>query len=324
MNKINSETEELFMEAVKRFDSGVRVTAWVTALRPAFHSVGVFPYTLGALIAYREMGHFDWSLWLLGVTAVMLIMGATHLLGECFDYQEDTIAWSGAPSRFAGGAGVVPRKMISRRSAFYGGVLCAVLAVTVGLIIWVGFDTGPWTIPLGALGIIGGVFYSAPPFRWVSTGMGEMWILVCYGFLAVAAGVYLPLGRLTPLSLLVSAPIATTIFNVIFANEYPDYDSDRQAQKKNLLSRVGREKGIWIYSFFSLTGNFFFFVSVIAGVPIEALFFYALPFALSVYCVRGFFRGDWRERSRLEIVCGMTIVVNLATTFSYIAVLAFY
>ena len=312
------------MESVKQFDSRIGVNAWFTALRPAFHLVGVFPYTLGALVAYRETGHFDWSLWLLGVTAVMLVMGATHLLGECFDYQEDTISWSGTPSRFAGGAGVVPRKMISRRSVFLGGVLCAILSVAVGLTIWIGFGTGPWTIPLGALGIIGGVFYSTPPVRWVSSGVGEMWILVCYGFLTVAAGVYLPLGRLTLLSLLVSAPIGSTIFNVIFANEYPDYDSDRLAQKRNLLSRIGREKGVWIYSFFSFTGNLFFFVSVIAGAPVQALFFYCLPFALSVYCVRGFIRGDWRDGSRLEILCAMTIVVNLATTFSYIAVFAFY
>ena len=41
---------------------------------------------------------------------------------------------------------------------------------------------------------------------------------------------------------------------------------------RNLLSRVGRERGFWIYSFFSVTGNLFFFVSVIAGVPVEARF----------------------------------------------------
>ncbi len=116
------------MEAVNQFDSRVRVRAWITAFRPAFHTVGVFPYTLGAMIAYHETGHFDWYLWLLGATAVMSVMAATHLLGECFDYREDTIAWSGVPSRFAGGAGVIPRKMISRRSAFYGGVSCAIPA----------------------------------------------------------------------------------------------------------------------------------------------------------------------------------------------------
>lgn len=310
------------MEAVSSFSSRGKLESWIIASRPAFHTVGVFPYTLGAVISYHYTGAFDWPLWLVGTVTVMLIMLATHLSGECFDHVEDRLSWGLGPSRFAGGAGVIPRKLITRRSAFLGSVISIALAIVLGLVIWIGFGTGPWTIPLGLVGIIGGFFYSSPPLRWVATGYGEIWIGVCYGFLTVAVGLYLPYGELTLLSFLVSIPIAATIFNVIFANEYPDYDSDRSANKSNLLSRVGRERGVWIYSFLSILANIFFFVSLLAGVPSIALVVYSLPMLVSFYCVRGFLRGDWKDKDRLEVLCGLGILVNLSTTFSYIIAFA--
>jgi 1,4-dihydroxy-2-naphthoate octaprenyltransferase len=235
---------------------------------------------------------------------------------------EDSISWAGFPSKFAGGAGVFPRRMLGREALFYGSLVSAGLAILSGLVIWIGFETGPWTIPFGLIGILGGFFYSSPPFRWVATGFGEIWILVCYGFLTVAVGLYLPFGQLTLLSTLVSVPIAATIFNVIFANEYPDYESDRAAHKTNLLSRVGRSRGAWIYVIFSIAGNISFVISMFAGVPMLALACYTLPFIISVYCVLGFIRGDWRNRDKLEMICGLTILVNLTTTLSYLMAFA--
>lgn len=312
------------MDAVDVFSLHGRIRAWMIACRPAFHTVGVFPYALGALMAYHYTGRFGWLSWATGTLAVILVMNATHLLGECYDYREDSISWSEVPSRFAGGSGAIPKKMISRESAFYAGLASTVLAVCVGLFIWIVLDTGPWTIPLGVIGVLGGIFYSTPPVRWVSTGLGEIWIFICYGFLTVAAGIYLAMGQVTTLSMLVSIPVGATIFNVIFANEYPDYESDRIAGKNNLLSRVGREKGAWIYTLFSVAANFFFLVSVFAGVPRMAMWFYCLTFVMSVYCVQGFVRGAWRDRSKLESLCGLTIMVNLTTTMSYMLAFALF
>lgn len=304
------------------FASPGKLRVWITAFRPAFHTVGVFPYTLGATISYHHLESFDWWLWATGSLAVILIMSATHLSGECFDYREDRISWSRGPSKFAGGSGVIPLKLISRKQALAAGVFSIGMAIVLGLIIWLGLGTGPWTIPIGAIGIIGGFFYSSPPFRWVSSGIGEFWIFFCYGFLTVAAGVYLPLGEIPLISFFVSVPIAGTIFNVIFANEYPDYESDRAARKRNLLTRIGRPRGVWIYTIFSIGSNMFFGLSIIAGVPWVALIFYVFPFLISVQCVRGFIRGDWKDPAKLEILCGLGILVNLGTTLSYIMAFA--
>jgi len=61
----------------------------------------------------------------------------------------------------------------------------------IGLILQFYYKTGPWTIPLGVIGMITGFFYSTPPPRWVKRGIGELLIGFCYGWLPVAAAFYL-------------------------------------------------------------------------------------------------------------------------------------
>lgn len=215
--------------------SSGRLRGWIAMCRIPFHSVGALPLALGFVIAWRRTGAFDWGLFGLGELAVILIMLSTHFSGECFDHEEDKLSFERGKSRFAGGSGAIPEGLALRSSARNASIVCIALAVLVGFVIQFGYKTGPWTIPLGAIGIIGGFLYSTPPVRWVSTGFGELWIGFCYGFLPVIVGYYLPTGEVEPLLLAVSAPIAATIFNVIFANEFPDYNSDKSTGKLNLL-----------------------------------------------------------------------------------------
>ncbi len=306
------------MEAAAELTASDKMIAWVKLGRPPFQTVGIFPYTLGCVIAWYSRGYFDWGLWALGAFAVVLVMLSTYWAGECFDFEGDVISRSGAPSKFAGGTGVIQTGAISRRASFIGSVIALILAIGTGLIIWLGFGTGAYTIPLGIIGIVGGFLYSTPPVRWVSTGSGELWIGLCYGFLTVAVGYYLPVGHFDPLIFIVATPIAATIFNVILGNEYPDFVSDKLTGKRNLLQRFGREHGARIYFIASAVGWAGAAYSIPAGVPLKFIIYYAIPFFVSVYTSYGFLRGKWRDPVQLEALCGLGIVANLGTTIAYI------
>ncbi|MFC1834493.1 prenyltransferase [Thermodesulfobacteriota bacterium] len=294
--------------------------AWATLARPPFHSVGVLPFAVGCVLAWRAEGTFDWALWGWGTLAVVLIMLSTYWAGEYFDYEEDRISGELGRSRFAGGTGVVHSGIVSRRAPLFGSIVALICAGAVGLILWLGYGTGPWTIPLGILGMIGGFLYSTPPVRWVSTGVGELWIGICYGFLPVAVGYYLPTGRLDPLVLYVSLPIAATIFNVILANEFPDFTADGSAGKLNLLQRLGRESGAQLYATISAIGWLTVLFSIWAGVSSMLLAYYSLPFLASVYVTLRFLQGKWSDSRELELMCGLGIFVNLGTSLAYILV----
>ncbi|MFN2272260.1 MAG: prenyltransferase [Anaerolineae bacterium] len=297
--------------------TGKRLSAWLALSRLPFHSVGVLPFVLGGVLAWRQTGAFRWDICGWGTLGVVLVMLATYYAGEYWDYKEDTIS-SQQPSRFAGGSGVIQRGLLPRRAALWASVVCVILAFAVAFILWLGYRTGPWTLPFGIVGLLGGFFYSTRPVRWVSTGVGELWIAVCYGWLPVAVGYYLQVGGTAPLVHWLAVPIGLTIFNVILLNEFPDYAADVATGKKNLVARMGRERGAWLYGLVSLGSWVGMGLSLMNGVPVRALWVYvpvlALSLALTVLAVR----GRWQDRDVLEKLCGLNIAVNLGTTAAYI------
>jgi 1,4-dihydroxy-2-naphthoate octaprenyltransferase len=294
-----------------------RLSAWVALSRPPFHSVGVLPFVLGGVLAWRQAGAFRWDVLGWGTLGVVLVMLATYYAGEYWDYKEDAIS-SRQPSRFAGGSRVIQRGLLPRRAALWASLTSVLLALGVGLILWIGYRTGPWTMILGIVGILGGFFYSTRPVRWVSTGVGELWIAFCYGWLPVAAGYYLQVGKIAPLVHWLAVPIGLTIFNVILLNEFPDYPADVAAGKKNLAARLGRERVAWLYGLVSLGSWIGMGLSLMSGVPLQALWVYVPVLAVSLILTVLIVRGRWQERATLEKLCGANIGVNLGTTLAYI------
>ena len=118
-------------------------------------------------------GTFDLFVFLAGAAGAVLIMLAAYLAGEDQDVEEDTISADLARSRFAGGSGMVVGGLVPARHALWGACVALVLAGVVGLILFFVWQTGPWTIPLGVIGMAGGFYYSSRPVRWVSSGVGE-------------------------------------------------------------------------------------------------------------------------------------------------------
>jgi 1,4-dihydroxy-2-naphthoate octaprenyltransferase len=294
-----------------------KLFAWLALSRPPFHSVGVLPFVLGGVLAWRQAGVFRWGIFGWGMLGVVLVMLATYYAGEYWDYKEDAIS-SRRPSRFAGGSGVIQRSLLPRHAALWGSLVCVLLALGVGFVLWLGYGTGPWTMPFGIIGLLGGFFYSTRPVRWVSTGVGELWIAFCYGWLPVAVGYYLQVGGIAPLVHWLAIPIGLTIFNVILLNEFPDYEADVAMGKGNLTARLGRERAAWLYGLASVGSWIGMGLSLISGVPARALWVYAPVLVLSLVLTALVLRSGWRDRGTLEKLCGLNIAVNLGTTAAYI------
>jgi 1,4-dihydroxy-2-naphthoate octaprenyltransferase len=167
-------------------------------------------------------------------------------------------------------------------------------------------------------GIVGGLFYSSRPLRWVSRGWGELWIAFCYGWLPVAVGFYLQSGAIPQLIHWTAVPIGLTIFNVILLNEFPDYPADLRSGKANLTVRIGRERAAVVYALAALGSWIAVGASLTGGVPNLAGWLYIPVLALSLIVAFLVLRGTWRARDNLEKLCAANLLVNLGTTASYI------
>jgi 1,4-dihydroxy-2-naphthoate octaprenyltransferase len=292
------------------------IKAWVTLSRPPFHSVGVLPYVLGGVVAWRMEGVFNWVVFLVGAVGVVFIMLATYHAGEYWDFQEDSISMG--RSRYAGGSGVLQKHLLPRRAARVASLVFLCCALVVGIILQFLLQTGPWTLVFGLLGLLGGFFYSTRPIRWVNTGFGEIWIALCYGWLPVAVGYYLHTGMLISYIHWISIPIGLTIFNVILLNEYPDREADRAARKMNLLARAGPRVGAYIYSCAAMFSWIAFAFSIYRGVDRRSLILYAPVMFASAVLVWNMLKRHWENDRVLERMCAFNILINLATTAVYI------
>lgn len=292
--------------------------AWVGLSRPPFHTVGILPFLLGALLAWKITGAFGATIFILGMLAVVLVMLSTYHAGECFDHVEDEISKRLVNNRFSGGSGVIPAGAVSRQVPFWTSLIALAIAAVIGFYLQFVMQTGPYTLILGCIGAFPGFFYSTKPIRLVQRGLGEISIGFCYGWLPVASAFYIQTGYIHPLIHWISVPIGMTIMNVILLNEFPDYDADMIVGKRNLLVRFGKKTGVLLYALLSVAAWIAMILSVYAGVPTKALIVYAPVFGLSAFIVAAMLKAKHNNPKFLEILCGLNIVVNLGTTMAYL------
>ena len=295
-----------------------KLKAWVHLSRLPFHTVGILPFVLGNLLVWHTTGSLNLAIMGWGILGVAFILFATHYSGEYFDYEVDSLAARLGRNRFSGGSQVLQAGIIPREHALIAAIISLVLAGAVSILLQFYYNTGIFTIPLGAIGALSGVFYAAKPIRGGYRGVGEIWIGLCYGWLTVAASYYIQTGQLPYLVHWTALPIAFSIFNVILINEFPDYMADREAGKQNLVVRFGKKKMSRIYVLISLAIWISFILSIGAGIPIKALLFFSPIFLLSIVATLQVLGGRYEDQKKLERICAETFIINLGVTASLI------
>jgi hypothetical protein len=126
-----------------------------TALASAFPRCG------GASVHLRKHSRMvTWWQLPLGNTCVghgwSCVCDACDLLRRrVWDYAEDSLSGTMHGSPFAGGSQVLQRGLLPREAALWGSFAAVLLALGVGVILQFGYHTGPWTLPLGIVGLVG-------------------------------------------------------------------------------------------------------------------------------------------------------------------------
>ncbi len=287
--------------------------------RPPFQTVGIMPFTLGAVLALKTTGTIDLPVFCLSLAAICLIMLTTYASGEYYDLEGDVLSAGLERNQFSGGTQAIVRGMLPPRVALVTSYLAAGAAIVIGLVLQFGYHTGPWTIPLGAIGLFFGFFYSTRPIRIVERGFGEVVIGFCYGWLPVATAYYLQTSRCDPMVHWMSIPIAITIFNVILINEFPDYPADIATAKRNLVVRFGKKPMSLLFALAQMGAVLCFPLPMLAGAPPIIWAFFPFVALIGLYPARGMATEGYKDRTKLERMCAATIATNLIIPAFYIA-----
>ena len=260
---------------------------YLKALRAPFLAGSLVPVIIGAAYALSSKTFSFWLLLICAVGIIGLHLGA-NLLNDYFDARgSDPINMRVTP--FSGGSRAIQDGELAPRMVLFMALFFFAIGFTVG--IWLICLNRPLVIPIGLLGLGAGWAYSAPPLQLMSRGWGEAVIFIAFGPLVTLGTYYVMSGSLSWPAFAIGVPQGFFIAGVIWINQFPDYEADRSANKRNLVVKLGPEYSRYLYCvIMSMAFIFVFFLIGVAGFSyLIMLSFMAFPLALKAM------RILWRE-----------------------------
>lgn len=217
-----------------------KTQAWILASRPKTLSAAAVPVTVGAAVAMAEGGFRLWPV-VVALFGAFAIQIGTNFANDLFDFLKgaDTEERLG-PTR------AVQAGLLSTREVAIGTGVAFGLAFLAGVYL---ASMGGWPIFwVGVVSILAGLAYTGGPFPLAYNGLGDVFVLVFFGFVAVGGTVWVQLGRLPALSMWAALPVGALATAILVVNNVRDADSDAKAGKRTVIVRFGRGFGYAEYA----------------------------------------------------------------------------
>lgn len=208
-----------------------RARAWLLAIRPPTLPAAVGPVLVGLGVA---LGQGQWRpvVAVATLAAALLLQVVANLANDLFDFRAGADAGDrlGPPRAAALG-------LLSQRELAAGIAAVLGLAGLVGLyLVAVG---GVPILVIGLLAMLSALAYTGGPWPYGYHGLGEPFVFVFFGLVAVAGTTYLQTDRFEPLALVAAVPMGALITAILVVNNLRDIPTDRRAGKRTLAVRLG-------------------------------------------------------------------------------------
>ncbi len=204
----------------------------------------VAPVLVGSAAAWSALGGgegFEWLRFAAAFVAAVFIQIGTNLANDYSDAKRgaDSVDRLG-PVRVTASGLAAPRRVLRATWAAFA------IAVAVGLYLVI--EVGPEILAVGVLSIIAGILYTGGPRPYGYEGLGELFVFVFFGLVAVNGSYYVQLEELAWLPFLLSIPVGLLSAAILVVNNVRDIDTDRRAGKRTLAVRLGRERTRELYT----------------------------------------------------------------------------
>jgi 1,4-dihydroxy-2-naphthoate octaprenyltransferase len=208
------------------------VRAWLLASRPATLPAAAVPVLVGIGAALGEGATIKPLIFAVTLVCALFIQIGTNFANDYSDFHR------GADHEGRlGPTRVTQSGLISQDGVRRGIVVAFGIALLLGLFLaWV----GGWPIvTIGVLSILAGLAYTGGPFPFGYYGLGDVFVFVFFGLVAVTGTAYLQSGTWSSFALLLSIPIGLLVTNILVINNLRDLPTDKAAGKKTLAVRMG-------------------------------------------------------------------------------------
>jgi 1,4-dihydroxy-2-naphthoate octaprenyltransferase len=218
-----------------------KFTAWFLACRPKTLSVSLSPVVVGTAIAWHDTHTILWVPLLAAVLGAAFIQIGTNLFNDVGDFLRGTDTPGRLGPKRATAEGWLTPGMVKA-----GAWLSFALAFLCGIyLVW----HGGWPIvAIGLASLAAGWAYTGGPKPIAYGPLGEAFVFVFFGLVAVGGSYYLQTLTLTSVVLLAATMVGIHAAAVITVNNYRDHDGDKANGKNTLAVRVGRPATRRVYT----------------------------------------------------------------------------
>ena len=257
------------MTAPTQAPTGLRL--WLAGSRPRTLGAAIAPVVVGTAAGSSAAGHL-----LVGRAALALVVALALQVGVNYanDYSDGvrgTDTDRVGPLRLTASGLAAPAAV--RRAALGAFTVAAAAGVALSLL------TQPWLLVVGAAAIGAAVLYTGGPRPYGYLGLGEVMVLVFFGFVATAGSAYVQLGGVPATAWWASVAVGLLAAAVLLTNNVRDRAGDEAVGKRTLAVRLGDHRARLLYVG-CLVGAFAAVGAVGAVQPWALLGLAALPLAV--------------------------------------------
>lgn len=253
---------------------------WLLAARPKTLSAAVVPVLMGSALAADEPTAITWWVFACALVGALLIQVATNFINDALDFRKgaDTADRLGPTRVTQAGLMTAEQVMTAAWICLAGAALCGIPLIY----------RGGWPMLVVGLASIAGAYaYTGGPYPLAYKGLGEIFVLLFFGFVAVGGTFYAHSLQLSQSALLAGFAAGALATVLLVINNLRDVTNDRRSNKRTLAVRFGERFARAEIVFFTLAP--FLAVTVLAWVRDQwgfLLVLVALPLAGAVI-VRG-------------------------------------
>ncbi len=277
---------------------------WVAAARPRTLPAAAVPVVVGAA---ASGGGVEWVNSALAAVVALALQIATNFANDYADGVRGTDAQRVGPFRLTA-SGLVPARRVHTAAGVAFGVAAVAGLVLSARTSWV-------LVALGATAIAAGYLYTGGPRPYGYLGLGEVFVLAYFGFLATVGTAYVQHRSIASAAWWLGLVTGAMACALLEANNLRDVSSDRAAGKWTLAARLGRRGGGWLFVAWVLAAFAGLAAAHLWWVGAVALLVYAPAVRLALSAQEGrALLPLLRLSARSQLVVGACAVIALRVT----------
>lgn len=244
---------------------------WVAGARPRTLGAAVAPVLVGTAAAYSDAGEASWERASLALLVALALQVGVNYANDYSDGVRGTDQDRTGPVRLTASGLATPGAVKAAAAIAFavGAVAGLVLAILVT----------PWLLLVGAAAIAAAVLYTGGPKPYGYVGLGEVMVLVFFGFVATAGSAFVQLERVPAAAWWGSLTVGLLACAILVANNVRDVETDAASGKRTIAVRIGESRARRAYVA-CLVVAFLAVIPIALDDPWALLAFLAVPLAV--------------------------------------------